>query len=174
MLVLRLAFALLFAAAGLHKLRQFTEFRDTVSDYELVPAALVTPAALLVIAMELVIVVALLVSVWVPFGSVAAAALLAGYAIAIGINLARGRDSIDCGCGGSSLRQPISGWLVLRNLLLAGAASAAGAGTADRALGAWDYGLAVIALLALAILYRATEQLLANQPRLRRLGSAHE
>jgi len=174
LLVLRFALALLFATACVHKLRQFGEFRDTVADYELVPPALVTPAALLVIAIELFVVAALLVSAWVPAGSIVAAAVLSVYAAAIGINLARGRDSIDCGCSGAALRQPISGWLVLRNLLLAGAAWWAGAAVAERALGPWDYALTLVALCALLSLYLATEQLLANAPRSRRLSSAYD
>ena len=42
-----------------------------------------------------------------PHAAAAAALLLALYAGAIGVNLARGRRDIDCGCGGPASRQPI-------------------------------------------------------------------
>jgi drug/metabolite transporter (DMT)-like permease len=52
-------------------------------------------------------------------GACAAAAQLILFAVAIAINLRRGRTSIDCGCFGSRLRQGLSVWMVARNLVLA-------------------------------------------------------
>jgi hypothetical protein len=51
--------------------------------------------------------------------------LLLLFAWAMAVNLRRGRDHIDCGCGGGSPRQTLSWALVWRNLGLAGLASAA-------------------------------------------------
>ena len=53
------------------------------------------------------------------FGAALAIALLVMFALAMAINLVRGRTEIDCGCFKSGLRQTVSGWLVGRNLLLA-------------------------------------------------------
>ena len=48
-------------------------------------------------------------------GSAAAAILLGLFSVAIGINLARGRSHIDCGCFQSALRQQLSISLLVRN-----------------------------------------------------------
>jgi hypothetical protein len=49
-------------------------------------------------------------------GAMLAGTLFGVYSVAIAINLMRGRDRIDCGCGG--LGQELSWFLVGRNLLL--------------------------------------------------------
>ncbi|MFM7275424.1 MAG: MauE/DoxX family redox-associated membrane protein, partial [Gammaproteobacteria bacterium] len=53
---------------------------------------------------------------------IAAAVLLAVFALAMGINLQRGRSGIDCGCFRGTLRQSLRIELVLRNILLLAAA----------------------------------------------------
>ena len=168
-MIARLAIALLFVTAASHKLRNFGDFCDTLENYELLPAFLLGPAAVVLIGLEVAIVVALLYPPAIAAGSTAAVGLLSCYMLAIGINLARGRRSIDCGCGGQSLRQPISEWLLLRNLALAGVAWLAGGGPVARAVTVWDYLFGLCALLAFSLLYLATEHVLANGPRLRRL-----
>jgi uncharacterized membrane protein (Fun14 family) len=52
-----------------------------------------------------------------------AAMLLGLFALAMAINVGRGRTEIDCGCFRDTLRQRISYASVLRNLLLAAVAS---------------------------------------------------
>src|SRR5262249_43406760 len=95
--------------------------------------------------------------------------LLGLYAGAIAINLARGRRDIDCGCAGPAARRPISGWLVARNLVLAGIALAGCAPLAPRLLG-WIDGFAVVAPTApLAPCWTASDRLLALAPRIGRL-----
>ena len=64
---------------------------------------------------------------------VAAAALLAAYGAAIGVNLARGRRHIDCGCVGPAARRPIGGWLVARNGVLAAPSRSPGSRAGRRA-----------------------------------------
>src|SRR5262249_14927936 len=72
------------------------------------------------------------------YGLAWAAALLGLYAAAIAVNLARGRRHLDCGCTGPALRRPISGWLVLRNLVLVAIAPADLAPLATPPLGGID------------------------------------
>jgi hypothetical protein len=102
---------------------------------------------------------------------VAAAVLLLVYAAAIGINLARGRRDIDCGCMGPANRQLLSGWLLLRNGLLAAIALIGAAIPGTRELHAADFALIGLALLGAAALYGAMNQLMANAPRLDALDS---
>lgn len=119
-LVARGGLALLFASAAAHKLRARGEFAGVLAAYRVLPAALVAAAAVGVAAAELLVAAAL--ATGSAFGPAGAVGLLAIYSFAIGINLARGRRAIDCGCGALGARQPISEWLLVRNALLAGAA----------------------------------------------------
>jgi hypothetical protein len=138
-------FALIFAGAAWHKLRVPAVFRTTLAAYRLVPSNLVSATAASLAAAEPAIAFMLL---WTPArtaGFLLAAALLALYAGAIGVNLARGRDDIDCGCGGEA--QPLSWALIVRNALLAGLALIWAAPPADRALGPID--LACLAVVTL-------------------------
>jgi hypothetical protein len=107
---------LVFVRALLHKLSGFAEFVGTVRDYRLVPWPQAAAAALTVA--EAAIVIGLLWPATRQIAAVAGAALLAGYALAIGINLRRGRTTIDCGCGGPG--QGISPLHVARNAALIG------------------------------------------------------
>jgi len=120
-LVLRGALAALFASAALHKLRDAGAFRDVVRAYRLLPDAAVS-AAPVIAAAELAVAAALVLPAMRTSGALGAVALLAVYSIAIGVNLGRGRRTIDCGCGALGARQPISEWLLARNALLALAA----------------------------------------------------
>ncbi len=164
---LRAALALLLLAAAGHKLRDLPRFRATLADYRLLPHAIVPAAAGLVAGVELAIAAALLV---LPRPAlVAAAALLAVYAVAIGINLARGRRHIDCGCAGPAARQTISGRLVARNVLLATSALAGLAPAHPRPL-VWVDALTIVgSTAALAALYATLDRMLADAPALARV-----
>jgi hypothetical protein len=94
-----------------------------------------------------------------------AATLLAAYAGAVLINLLRGRADIDCGCGGTA--QPLSYWLVLRNVLLGGAALLLLATPAARGLGLGD-ALALLPLTLLLVLaYLTAGEVIKNHSSLR-------
>ena len=112
------AFALLFASAALHKLLAFRHFAEVFRAYQVLPAEL-APLSALVPILELIVGGTLLASPSRTGAAAAGVALLALYAFAIGINLARGRRDLTCGCGGPNDRQPIARWMVWRNLVLA-------------------------------------------------------
>jgi hypothetical protein len=118
--VARSCLAVLFAAGLWHKARAFRDFITAVGQYRLLPVALVPAAATGLLLAECVVLAGLL-SPPLPPAPFAwgAAALLTLYALAMAINLGRGREAIDCGCHGFSGRQRIAGWMVARNLLLA-------------------------------------------------------
>ena len=151
--------AFLFARAALHKLWDFTAFTGFVTDYHLLPETLVKPASVALVATEVAIVLAVMVPGARGFGLALGAALLLAYALAMGINVARGRRHIECGCGGAV--QPITPALLLRNgalaaLLLAGAAMPA------TALAWTDAAAAIAAALILFAGYLMADQLLSN------------
>jgi Methylamine utilisation protein MauE len=170
-LVANLGVACLFLLACYGKLTGFVVFRATLADYELVPASLTGVVASAVIASEMAIGIGALVPFVARAAMLAAAALLLIYAAAIGINLARGRRDIDCGCTGPATRQLLSGWLLMRNAGLAGVALVGAAAQGERSLHAADFVLAGLALLGVASLYAAINQLMANAPRLDSLDS---
>ncbi len=163
-LTVRSSLALLFALAAAHKLRDLADFRATFGDYRIVPEALAPLGAALVVASEIGAACLLLVPGRQPVGLLVAVVLLGAYAAAIIVNLARGRRHIDCGCGGPAGRQPISGWLVARNLVVALAALACLGSVSTRPL-VWVDGLTIGAgVAAFAALYGAADRLIANLP----------
>jgi hypothetical protein len=166
---LRASLAVLFAAAASHKVREPRRFRATVAEYRLLPVTLVTPAALVLLGGEVGVAAALVTPGWRTAGLLGAAALLALYGGAIGINLARGRRDLDCGCAGPAVRRPIGGWLVARNAVLATLALAGLVPAAPRPL-VWVDALTILGSTAtLAALYASVDRMLANLPGLARV-----
>lgn len=119
---------LIFASAGLGKVLRWHEFKGTLGAYEIVPSRWVPAVATVLVPAEMVMAAALIAGWNVYRFSLLAAALLAVFAAAMAINLARGRASIDCGCFQSS-RQTIGWRLVARNLVCALAVVAGGSFT---------------------------------------------
>ncbi|KWT64679.1 Methylamine utilization protein MauE [Hyphomicrobium sulfonivorans] len=127
---LRAFLALLFAGAAYSKLRHQEEFFGVVRNFRLMPEWIAAPFAAVLPWVELAVAVGLLVNPAVPYAAAAAGGLLLLFALAIGINVARGRKAIDCGCFRNGYRQHLSWMLVLRNVVLGGGALVL-AGVAD-------------------------------------------
>jgi Methylamine utilisation protein MauE len=119
LLAARVLGTLVFAATVFGKLRHRTEFVGIVANYRLLPQGLVPTVAWLVIGFEALVVLSLGFDYRLAWGAALATGLLTGFAVAMAINLARGRKAIDCGCFRSTLRQPLSAALVVRNLIFA-------------------------------------------------------
>jgi len=164
--ILRASLALLFVVAAAHKLRDPEPFRAVLDAYALLPARLAGVAARALPALELVCALALATPRFASAGAVLAAALLALYALAMTVNLLRGRRDLDCGCMGPGAGRKIGGALVLRNALLLAAALACLLPARARSLTWVDACTVPFAVAALAALYAAIEQLLATAPRL--------
>lgn len=161
--------AVILASAATHKLRAPVRFRNQLEDYQLLPKALLKVVGRGLPLVELGVAFALLVPASRASAALIAAALLALYASAIGINLWRGRADIDCGCSGPDQAQPLRPVLLARNAVLVALALIAGIAPQARELGFFD-GFVVIAAAAVALLiYAAAEGLLANAPRLLKL-----
>jgi hypothetical protein len=165
-LTLRFCLALLFAAAATHKIRDALAFRDTLSRYELVPAALVGLVGAALMGADLLVAVAVVFATW---ASGLAAAILALYTVAIAINVWRGRTDLSCGCMGPAASAPLSAWLVARNLVLVAVALAAAAPQSARPLVWFDVITVIGATGALVACWLASERLLALAPSLKRL-----
>jgi hypothetical protein len=158
------ALALLFAAAAVAKIRDRARFAAVLEAYELLPRSFTRGAAVLLPFIELAVAFGLFVT---PFRSIAAAAaagLLLIYGAAMGVNFARGRRDIDCGCEGFGRRRPIAPWMLVRNGVLMLVAAIAGATSTVRAI-EWTDALTIAGgLAAFALIYFAADQLLAARP----------
>jgi hypothetical protein len=163
-LLIVLGVALLFARAAIHKLRDLAQFEEIFAAYGLLPA-LARPAAPALPVLELGTAAALLHPATRSYGIAIALLLLATYALAIAVNLQRGREHIACGCGAPDERTRIAPWMVVRNLIIAAA-------LATTLLPAWTRpwsftdGVTVsFGLATLALLYQCVEQLMTHWQR---------
>jgi len=158
------ALALVMLAAAWHKLSAPEEFVGALAAYQLIPDTVVWPVARLLPVVEALLGVGLLVPVTRQAALLGVAALVLLYAVAMGINLARGRRSIDCGCGGAA--HPLSWGLVGRNLVLAAAATLASRPTLERTMDWIDALTLVFGVLAFYAFYLMADELLRQASRL--------
>jgi len=144
---------LVLAVAAISKLRSPDEFQGVVDNYRLLPGFLVAPVARLLPMVELACAVALMVPPTREVAAWVAVGLFVVFALALAINVGRGRTHIDCGC----VRRPTSKsrigmFHVLRALFLAGVSTYIALSSlevANVSLASWLIGMASAALLAM-------------------------
>lgn len=159
------ACALLLLLAAWHKAAARDSFTAALAEYRLLPAVLLRPASVLLPGIEAALGLAWLAGRGTGVVALLTAALLTMYAAAIAINLWRGRVHISCGCGfggASGGDQPLSWWLVARNLLLGTVAVVASLPATSRDLGPYDWLTLALALMACGVLYSGASQLMRN------------
>ena len=115
---IRALVGLVFLSAAWGKAGHRLEFQGVVANYRLLPDALVVPFAVVLPPLEAAVGVLLPAGVFAPWTEAVAAALLALFAVAMAINIRRGRTDIDCGCFQSALKQTLGWTLVARNAAL--------------------------------------------------------
>ena len=157
------ATATIFLGSAAMKFWQPMEFRGAVENYRLVPEAMAGALAWIVPALELAGALGLMVAA-TRAAALLLLSLIAGFTGAIALNLVRGRRDLDCGCFGPLLRQPISGWLLARNGVIALLVIIAVAPIDRRPLAPLDYATIASATAALVFLYGAANYLLATAP----------
>jgi hypothetical protein len=153
---------LLFGTAALHKARAFGDFQESLRSYAILPRGTEAAAAALIIAAEALGACGLW---WQPLRAPAAllvAGLLCLYAVAIGVNLRRGRTDLDCGCHLGGSRQVIATWMVWRNCALCAVTLCLCLPIRLRQLGAQDW-LDIIGISGTSVLlYRAAHLILGE------------
>jgi uncharacterized membrane protein len=165
------ALAVLWLVGAVQKVTGFKEFCATVREYRVLPKWLAAPSAAIVIGLEIGLGIALVTPIGRSLALGGSAGLMMLYAAAIGVNLLRGRRHIDCGCMGPGYRQPLSEWLVGRNLVLATAALAALLPVESRAL-VWVDAISIGAsICVLAAFYATANRLIVNARELKSPGS---
>lgn len=158
--ILTVGLAALWAAASVHKLGDLAEFTRALSAYELLPRRAVTAVARGLPMLELGVAIGVLLTASRQAAALVGALLLSLYALAIGINLHRGRRQLDCGCLGFGGRRSIAAWLLWRNVGLVLASLAAGVlPRSARTLDWVDLFTVILGAGAAALLYAAVEGL---------------
>lgn len=159
--VARLTVAVIFALAAFHAMREWVVFGGIVEQYRIGPSWLARIAARILPPLEWTAAAALVLPMTGRFGALLGLGLMALFTVAIIVNLARGRVSIDCGCGGAD-GQKLSVGLVLRNLVVLFGLVVALAAPREGLLDSVSTTGVVGASLALIALYFAANQLLTN------------
>lgn len=162
--------ALLFARAAWHKASQFLVFTGVMSDYRILPDAVLVPAAALLIGLETVVAIGLVPEVSRPFAAVAGAGLLCIYAVAMIAPLMQGRTEISCGCGGPI--DQLSWSLVVRNILLIGLLMVLTLLPSGRSMTWTDLVIVPVAVLAAWLLFEAIEHIVRTAGHIRFLRSS--
>jgi len=162
----------IFLGSAAVKFWQPTEFRAAVESYRLVPEAMAVALEWIIPALELAGAIGLLLAATRGAAALLLLSLIAAFTGAIALNLVRGPRDLDCGCFGPLLRQPLSGWLVARNGLLALLVLTDFTPVRGRPLASLDYLTIVAAAAALVILYGAANYLLAMAPRVATLRTS--
>lgn len=147
------ASALVLLVAGLAKVRDRRTFGHQIAAYDIVPAAASVVLGQILPFIEVAAAAAL---VFVPrLGGPAAALLFATFALAVGINLARGRSELVCACFGAGGRHRISIWHVAGNTLFAGVVVLAAVTAVHRTLASVVLGVTLLLIVAVV---RAVDQ----------------
>lgn len=167
--VLALALAALWTASGVHKLRDPEAFTSALAAYALLPQQAIDVVARALPLIEITVAIGLLLPVSRAAAALVSTMLLGLYALAIAINLRRGRRELDCGCFGFGRRSTISVALLWRNGALVLASFAAGLlPRTVRALDWIDLFTVAVGVAAAALLYAAVEGLADTAGRLPR------
>ncbi len=151
LLALRLALAAVFVVAALAKLADRDGARRSLVDFG-VPVRLAPAVAVALPLAELLLAAGLVVSATAWVAALGAAGLLGAFTLAVGVTLARGRES-DCHCFGRLSAEPVGPRTLARNLsllALAGLAAVAGRDDMGTSATSWLGDLSTGALLGLA------------------------
>ena len=152
-----------FLLSGVNKLQALHTFEGVVYNFRLLPEVFVRPFAYSLPFVELALAVAFLIPAARSYAGWSAAVLLGIFTLAVSINLLRGRREIDCGCFSSELKQRLSSWLLLRNIILIGLAlwAANSTVTAPYALANIEESLLGIAAAVMVVIIYAAATMLS-------------
>jgi hypothetical protein len=153
--------ALVFVRAALHKLFGFGHFSASLAGYRLLPPSSSEVAAGALLAAECIVIASLSIAQTRVYGAALATFLLLLYALAMAINLQRGRPRIDCGCGGDG--QGISWLLVSRNGVLATMAACIASSGDRQALAAGALPAVIACVVLGGLLLLIVDQIAGNR-----------
>lgn len=159
-LFLQFLLAVVFGGAAISKLQNADEFHGVVRNFRLLPEQVDGAFAFALPWVELVLAASLLTGIALNVAGAVAGALLVIFAVAIAINIVRGRTEIDCGCFRQGMRQRLSWALVARNVALCSGAFWLAAQPAwSRPAGAYDFIIAALAAASVTLIYLCANEL---------------
>ncbi len=167
-LVISTSLALMFFMAARHKLGDNQRFEAQLGAYQIVPAPLLRISARTLPWIEMSLVVLLLIPFTRSFAASIAATLLVVYALAMAVNISRGRSEIDCGCGDKP--QTLSVMLLVRNAVLASGSLLLVMPVIERAMTTTDLVFVVLFTAVLAMAYLMVDLLVRNHSLLKNFG----
>jgi hypothetical protein len=171
--------ALLLVASGLHKLIRSDRSRSVAREFGGVPRVLAPFAVVVVALAEMLAGAALLTAGYRALGGLVAASIWAAYLGLILRAIAQGRRDVDCGCTLGSAHRPLGAFQVTRNAVLVAMGVVVGLGAWSGSGAWWGAGVPmnveftvgasgiasqIVAVVALAALYGALEQVMALKP----------
>jgi len=174
---LSIALGLMLIGTAWHKLTALRAFTAVLADYQLLPPFMVPLVALMIPTGELMLGLAWLAGIAMALAAPVTAAMFAVYALAIAINLMRGRLHISCGCGlagASGENQALSWMLVFRNALLIAMALLCVLPVSERTIIPLDWVTLAAAVITAALLYFGASQLLQNRSAIRSWRNSHD
>jgi uncharacterized membrane protein YphA (DoxX/SURF4 family) len=118
LLFMRGFLAAIFITSSLPKLRHPHTFTSAVAAYRLLPQPWIRPFAITLPWLELALGLLLLVGWQTQSAALVSAALFFLFLAAMGLNLARGRKDLACGCSGKQHAQKIGWKTITRNVVL--------------------------------------------------------
>lgn len=143
---------IVLAVAGIAKLGNLRTFGHQITAYHIVPAPIADWLGFILPPAEIGIGISTILS---PRYAVGSAALYLGFAIAVGVNLMRGKRELRCGCFGTRGAHRISYMHVTANILLACASLAAFHYQPHISFSSFQAGSSAVALLGLLSAWRA-------------------
>ncbi len=158
--------ALVLFGAAWHKFAEPNVFLSALAGYRLLPEPFLGPVTRAVPMAETALGLGLLLPATRNLALIGTAALLLLYAVSIAINLVRGRNYIDCGCGGAA--HPLAWGLVVRNAILAAAAVAVSGPTVERSFAWLDMVTLILGVLAFYMTYLMADELMRQASRMAR------
>lgn len=114
----RVILSWVFLSAAYGKIKNLEYFENIVKNYKIIPKVLYKPFTHLLPWLELIIGLMILIGWYTQVAMIVYAVLLLVFLLAMGINLARGRANMDCGCSGGRHSQSIGYKSIIRNLSL--------------------------------------------------------
>lgn len=144
--------ALVLLIAGASKLNDLHGFSQQVVMYKVLPSTLAHGVGHLLPRFEVALGAAML---FAPTVSVLAAALFIGFALAVGLNVLRGRTELRCACFGVRGARTVTWTHVLTNISFALAAGWSAAVHRSPSLSELQIGVSIVAVAALLETWRS-------------------
>ncbi len=146
--------------AGLLKIGSLSSFGKQIASYEIMPGSLATLSGYIIPPIEVGIGISLL---FLPRVATGAAFLFMSFALAVGVNLLRGRSQLRCGCFGPSGKHTISPAHVVGNVGLSLLAIWVAVDNGRPSFLAFQIGTSLVFLAVLAQAWRAMPHLPAKE-----------